>query len=180
MQYLRIMTDNSTGISYINRLGVVRSMLYNNVTTEVWELCIKRGVYISAARIPGTENIIADLASKEFQDSHDCMLSLEVFKYLLELFQVPDIDMFASILNKQLPKYTLWLDPESYIIDCMSTSWENNYIYAFPPFSLIWPTINKIEKEAEKALAIVPMWPTETWFIWALELATATPILIES
>ena len=36
-------------------------MLCNDVTTELWEFCIKRGVYISAAHIPGKENIIADL-----------------------------------------------------------------------------------------------------------------------
>ena len=45
---------------------------------------------------------------------------------------------------------------------------------------MIWPTITKIEKEAEKALIIVPMWPTQTWFTPALELATATPIIIEN
>ena len=51
------------------------------------------------------------------------MLPLEVFKNLMELFQVPDIEMFTSRLNKQLPKYALWMpDSESYIIDCMSTS----------------------------------------------------------
>ena len=93
-------------------------MLYNNVTTEIWEICIKRGAYISAAHVPGKENLIADLAPREFQDSHEWVLSLEVFKYLVELFQIPDIDMFASRLNKQLPKYALWMpDPESYIID---------------------------------------------------------------
>ena len=78
-------------------------MLCNNVTIEIWEFCIKRGVYISAAHIPRKENIIADLASREFQDSHEWMLSLEVFKYLMELFQVPDVEMFSSRLNKQLP-----------------------------------------------------------------------------
>ena len=133
-------------------------MLSNNVTTEIWEFCIKRGVYISAAHILGKENIIADLASREFQDFHEWILSLEVFKYLAELFQVSDIDMFASRLNKQLPKYVSWMpDPESYIIDCMSTSWENTYIYVFPPFSMIWPTINKMENKEEKTLIIVPM-----------------------
>ena len=145
------------------------------------EIFIKRGVYISTAHIPGKGNIIADLASREFQDSHEWMLSLEVFQYLVELFQIPDINMFASRLNKQLPKYASWMpDPESYIIDCMSTSWENTYIYAFSPFSMIWPTIKKIEKEVEKALIIVPMWPTQTCFTRALELVTATPIIIES
>ena len=94
------MTNNSTAISYINRQGGVRSIICNNLTTEIWEFGIKRGVYISAGRILGKENIIADLASGEFQDSHEWMLSLEVFKYLVELFQIPESDMFASRLNK--------------------------------------------------------------------------------
>ena len=109
------------------------------------------------------------------------MLSLEVFRYLVELFQVLDIDMFASRLNKQLANYASWMpDNESYINDCMSTSLENTYIYVFKSFSMIWPTNKKIEKETEKALIIVPMWSTENWFTWALELVTAAPIIIES
>ena len=50
------MTDNSTALSYINRLAGVRSILCNNVTTEIWEFCIKRGVYISTAHISRKEN----------------------------------------------------------------------------------------------------------------------------
>ena len=46
-------------------------MLCNNMTTEVWEFCIKRGVYISAAHITGKENLIADLAPREFQDPQE-------------------------------------------------------------------------------------------------------------
>ena len=100
-----------------------------------------------------------DLAPREFQDSHEEMLSLEVLKYLVELFQVPDKDIFASRLNKQFSKYASWmLGPESYIIDWMTTSWENTYIYAFPLFSMISLTIIKFEKEAEEALTIVSMW----------------------
>ena len=45
-------------------------MLCNNVTTEIWEFFILRGVYILAVHIPGKENIIADLAPREFQDYH--------------------------------------------------------------------------------------------------------------
>ena len=54
-------------------------MLCNNVTKEIWEFCIKRGVYISPARIPAKENIVY-LLPKEFQHSHEWLLSLEVFK----------------------------------------------------------------------------------------------------
>ena len=41
---------------------------------------------------------------------------------------------------------------ESTVIDCMAISWENKYIYAFPPFKMILSTINKIEQEAGKAM----------------------------
>ena len=147
-KHLRVMTDNSTAISYINREGRVRFMLCNNVTTKIWEFCIKRGVYISAVHSPWKENITANLASREFWDSHEWMFSLKIFKYLVELFQIADIDVFASRLNKQLPKYASWMpDPNIYIIDCMRTSWENTYIYAFPSFSMIWITTKKIEKK---------------------------------
>ena len=92
-----------------------------------------------------------------------------------------DIDMFPSKRWKQFPKYGSWIpDPESYIIGNMSTSWENTSIYAFPLLSMKWPTIKKTEKEAEKALIIVPMRPTHTWFIRELELATVTPIIIDN
>ena len=127
---------------------------------------VLKEVYMSTAHIPEKEIIIADLASREFQNSHEWMLYLEVFKYLVELFQLPDIDMFlVSRLNNQVPKFASWMsNPESYISDRMSTSWENTYMYAFPPISMIWPTLSKIEKEAEKAtlIAIVAMWPTQT------------------
>ena len=63
------------------------------------ESCIKTGVHISAAHIPGKENITAGSSMRELQDSPEWMLSLEVFKYVVELFQVPDIDKFASRLN---------------------------------------------------------------------------------
>ena len=45
---------------------------------------------------------------------------------------------------------------------------------------MIWPTIDKVEKEAEKELIIVPMLPTQTSFTRTLKLATARPFIIES
>ena len=65
MKHFRVMTDNSTAISYINSQRGKRSMLCNSVTTEIWGFCIKMGVYISAVHIPEKENTIADLASRE-------------------------------------------------------------------------------------------------------------------
>ena len=46
-KHLRVMTDNSTAISYMNRQGGIKSMLCNNVTIEIWEFCIKGCIHIS-------------------------------------------------------------------------------------------------------------------------------------
>ena len=51
----------------------------------------------------------------------------------------------------------------------MSDSWKHVFIYAFPPFSMIWPTINKVLSQSEKALIKIPMWPTQIWFRRGLE-----------
>ena len=92
-----------------------------------------------------------------------------------------DIDIFASSFNKQLPKYVSWMpDPESCIIDCMNTYLENTYIYAFPPFSMVWPTFKKIDKRSRESIDNCARVANTDLSTRALELATATPIIIES
>ena len=62
-------------------------------------------------------------------------------------------------------------DPDALYIDKMSISWENQFVYLFPPFSMIWPVVNKISSESTKDLVIAPMWPTQSWFNKLLDLA---------
>ena len=94
---------------------------------------------------------------------------------------MPEIDLFASRLNKQLHRYASWMpDPDALYIDAMSISWENQFVNLFPPFSMIWPVLNKISLEWVKALVIATMWPTQSWFNKLLELAVEQPMIIES
>ena len=86
------MTDNSTSVSYINKQG--------GATIEVWEICIQHLSYLSAAHIPGKHNVIADLASRKFQDSAEWMISTDILDWFCFNFGTPDIDLFASRLNK--------------------------------------------------------------------------------
>ena len=85
---------------------------------------------------------------------------------------MPDIDLFASRLNKQLHIYASWMpDPDALHIDALSISWKNQFVYLSPPFSMIWPVLNNISLESIEALVIAPMWPTQSWFNKLLELA---------
>ena len=79
MKHLRIMTDNSTSVSYINKQGGAHSPMCNKLTIEVWEICIQQLLHLSAAHIPGKHNVIVDLASRNFQDSAEWIISTDIF-----------------------------------------------------------------------------------------------------
>ena len=95
---------------------------------------------------------------------------------LCSLFRVPNIDPFASPLNKQLEHWASWLpDSGSCIIDAVLVSWHSLYAYTFPPFSMIWPALKKVQRECQKAWVIVPKWTTQMWFPLLHQLAVAQP-----
>ena len=93
------------------------------------------------------------------------------------------LDWESSALTTRLllHRYASWMPvPDALYIDAMSISWENQFLYLFPPFNMIRPVLNKISLESTKALVIVPMWPTQSWFNKLLKLAVEKPMIIES
>ena len=47
----------------------------------------------------------------------------------------PSVDLFASRLLHQLPRYMSWkLDPCRMAVDALQQKWTNMFHYAFPPF----------------------------------------------
>lgn len=180
-KHVRVMSDNSTAIAYINNKGGCKSRVCNKLSQDIWQFCISHKVHISAAHIPGIHNVIADKASRQFIDSAEWMLDPKIFDLLCREFGVPDIDLFATSMNKQLDRYVSWKpDPYSENIDAMSVPWNNYYCYIFPPFSMMWPILRKIRQQSNKALVIAPLWPTQTWFTSLLQLAIHQPIIISS
>ena len=165
-KHIKIMTDNTSAIAYINKQGGTHSMALNDLAVELWETCISLNIHISAAHIPGKHNVLADSASRKFQDAAEWMLCPRVFTRISIIFGKPEVDMFASRLNYQLPCYASWHpDPESTYIDAMQICWAGKYIYAFPPFSMVWPLLTKIRQDrVERALVVVPRWPTQSWY----------------
>ena len=81
--------------------------------------CFKNEIWITAAHIPGAENVIADYESRKSYKDAEWMLNPEIFqKAIKHLKFKPDLDCFASRLNAQLPKYISYNpDPYVYLID---------------------------------------------------------------
>ena len=82
--------------------------------------------------------ILGDTAFRTFDDASEWMLSKNIFNHLIACFGVPKINVSASRLNKKLHRCVSWMpDPDVLYIDAMSISWENHFVYLFPPLSMI-------------------------------------------
>ena len=104
---------------------------------NVWNTC---------SLVSGKVNLLAEAASRKFNDIHEWKLNEDIFKELCGDFVVPIIDLFASGLYKEVPCFCSWkpdLDAEHF--DAFSIHWSQfEMIYAFPPFALIARCLGKI------------------------------------
>ena len=141
-KHIRIRSDNTTAIAYINNMGGLVSNSCNHLAKEIWTYCTDQKIWLSAVHIPGKDNNTADYMSRLLNENTEWRLAPFVFNKIVNLFKAtPEIDLFASALNHQVPKSISWnADQETFAIDAFSIK-----LYAFPPFSLIGASISKIK-----------------------------------
>lgn len=180
--HVRLFIDNTTTVSYINAMGGTKSNLCDEVAKKIWQWCQARNIWVSACHIPGKLNVEADKASRQFNDRTEWMLDKAVFSKITTVFFLPDIDLFASRINRQLPRYGAWhADPEAELVDAFMSNWGDKLIYLFPPFSLIGNCLQKMSLEkVDDALLVAPLWPTQPWFTQLAEMLVDHPRLLPS
>ena len=108
---------------------------------------------------------MADYKSRHFSDNLEWRLNNKVFHKIVGIFGLPEIDLFASRLNKKVERFVSWgPDPEAEAIDAFTMDWSNVFFYAFPPFSLVGQTIEKAVTEEARGILVVPKWSTRPWW----------------
>ena len=115
---------------------------------------------------------------QSFSDSTEWKLNQNVFFEICWTFFCPDIDLFASRINKQLENYISWLpDPNALTSDAFSIDWSKFKPYIFPPFSLVGRILQKLdEDEVSKAILIIPKWATQPWYPRLLNMLIGIPV----
>ena len=89
------------------------------------------------------------------------------------------IDLFASRINARVGHFSSYTpDPEACDHDTFSFSWQQEYFYAFPPFSCIPQVIIKIELESATGILVVPLSTTQPWFTRLLRILTRESSLL--
>ena len=73
---------------------------------EIWQWCERKGIWISAAHIPGIENVEADKLSRDMHVDTEWKLDQALLYDALTILDVqPTIDLFASRINTQFALY---------------------------------------------------------------------------
>ena len=170
--------DNTCANSYINNMGGIKSQICDKISVEIWEWCIRHTIWLTADYVPSAENI-ADIESRSFNDNVEWMLCKTIFNSITQIRGMPEIDMFASRLNKQISKYVSWKpDPYSEIVNAFSISSAYLYFYAFPPFSVLGRCIQKIQRDKAECILVAPVWTTQSWYTILLQLLIDQPIIL--
>lgn len=156
--------DNTTAISYVNRMGGIQYPHLNELTRSLWKWCEQRNLWVYASYVNTKENR-ADAASRIVNPDTEWSLSDEAFQEIIKHFGQPEIDLFASRDNAKCTSFISWhQDPDAASVDAFTVDWHNYYFYAFPPFSLMLKCLRKIIDDNAYGILIYPNWPSQPWF----------------
>lgn len=156
--------DNTTAISYVNRMGGVQYPHLSTLARSLWQWCEARGLWIFASYINTQENR-ADAASRTFNPDTEWSLSESAFQNITQHFGQPVIDLFASRDNAKCSRFVSWKqDPDAESVDAFTLNWQSDFFYAFPPFSVILKCLRKIIDDKANGILVFPQWPSQPWF----------------
>ena len=95
-QVVRIATDNTMAVSYINKQGGTHSLQLLYLAVDLWEWCFVRHIYLVAVHVAAKGNAWADHLSRQQSCSHKWTLDSTIFQQLCHRWGTPKLDVFAS------------------------------------------------------------------------------------
>ena len=110
------------------------------------------------------------------KDRSDWKLNPSVFQRILTLFPVLNVDLFASRLTYQLPRFFSWRpDPLAEATDAFLQNWTGLFGYANPPWNLTGRVLAKVEEQEANVVLVAPVWPSQPWYPRLLSLLIEIP-----
>jgi hypothetical protein len=103
-----VWSDNRTTVSYINRQRGVRSPALHRLAEELWLWATKHLSSLSAAHIPGYQNVGADLISRGGPRDDECHLHPYIVLQIWERFARAEVDLFTLHMDWQCESGSLF------------------------------------------------------------------------
>ena len=163
---VQILSDNSTAIACILNQGTLRSPKLLTLSTSLLSFCHQHSIILSPKHISGSLNVLADQRSRLEPVSTEWCLDPGTVAWLWSLTEKPQIDLFATRENHQLPLYVSPCpDPEALEINAMSLSWDQwDSLYLFPPVALLPKVVARLLQFRGKGILVAPFYPQSSWF----------------
>ena len=173
--------DNTTAVAYVNNLGGTVSPQLTTLAKTLWMWALQRDITLTAQYIPGVSNIVADTESRTVRDRTDWKLSPEIFSQINQIFGPLKVDLFASRLTHQLPRYFSWRpDRLAEATDAFRQDWRLRTGYANSPWCLMGRALSQVMKQAALIVLVAPVWKGQPWYPVLLSLLWEFPRLIPS
>ncbi len=102
-------------------MGGTQSVYCNDIAKDIWSWAEERNILLSAAYICTKANIVADLYSRKFKENTEWSLDKDIFQQIVDKYFLPDIDLFATYVNRQVDKYSSWHNGvDTYAVDALT------------------------------------------------------------
>ena len=171
-------TDNTTVTAYINKQRGESLLDLVQPSRSSSSAVYSNRVHMKATYLPGKLNILADLLSRKgVIVQREWSFNQRVASQIFHIWGKPYIDLLAAHLNQKLPSFVSpVLEPEAYVIDALSLSWQGMWSYAFPHFPPIPTCLMKILEEGCLVCLIAHLWVGHAWFPLPLKLLVAPAV----
>jgi hypothetical protein len=182
LSYTKVMiaTDNTTVAAYIRNVGGTRSPEMIRLSKELFVLCEKYQITLSARHIAGKLNAVADSLSRRGQIiSKEWTLKQSIVYLVMMLWGLvtsETVDLFATRYTARLPMFVSPIpDPRALAVDAMSICWSGMAIYAYPPNAILPVVLAKLCQDQAEMTLIAPLTPKATWFPHLMECCIDLP-----
>ena len=126
----------------------------NSIAVQIWEFYLLHNIiWLTAAHIPGSSNCITDKESRDFRsEDTEWMIDPTLLGKALDALNFkPQIDLFASRLNRQFPIYCSFKpDPDASYIDAFTLLRTDKHFYCFSPFSCALQVLQKSSRTKQQ------------------------------
>ena len=162
---IRLNIDNTTSVSILKHMGTSHNTDLNKYAKQIWLWAKARNIWLYPVYIASEDNL-ADQPSRNIYMDAEWQLNPAISQSIIFILKCsPDIDLFASRLNTQLPKYVSYHpDPHAYTTDAFSIPWTGLKFYCFPAFSCVSQCLQKIRADQATGIIVVPKWPTQPFY----------------
>ncbi|XP_030293378.1 uncharacterized protein LOC115593839 [Sparus aurata] len=175
-RHVLIRTDSTSAVYHINHQGGTRSKLGLRVSEQLLTWAFPHFLSLRAVHLPGVQNNVADVLSRQGPPQGDWRLHPEVVEMIWSRYGRAEVDVFASETSTHCPLWYSLMEGTSPLgQDALAHAWPAHLLYAFPPIPLIRATLESVQRNDHRLLLVAPNWPGRPWFPVLLKLLQGEP-----